>query len=294
VVRGVPRGSAPIRRPRSASRRASGIRRASAGLNRTRFLALLVVILSGLTLYGANASSAFGYRRLDLVGAGLTSEATVRTVLGVAGDAKPFRLSTAGMADRLKGLPAVADATVEIVLPDTLRVRLAERRAIVVWQVGDRRFLVDADRVAFAEAAGPTDLPVVDDRRVPTETGLDLDSRAVASLTSQVRPLRVGSTLDPVDFDAATRLGSLRPADVGSGAAALHVTIDDEHGFSLDSGKDGWTAVFGFYTPTIRRTDLIPGQVRLLASLLAGRESTVATIILADDLQGTYSLKPAP
>ncbi len=72
------------------------------------------------------------------------------------------------------------------------------------------------------------------------------------------------------------------------------MTIDDEHGFSLDTGTDGWTAVFGFYTPTIRQTDLIPGQVRLLRSLLAGREATIATIILADDLQGTYTVKAAP
>ena len=48
------------------------------------------------------------------------------------------------------------------------------------------------------------------------------------------------------------------------------MTIDDEHGFSLDSGPDGWTAVFGFYTPTIRRTDLIPGQVRLLPASSPG------------------------
>lgn len=294
TIRGVPRGSATIRRSSATSRRGAGIRRASAGLNRTRSLALLVLILSGLALYGANASSAFGYRRLDLVGANLTSETAVRGELGVADDVNLFRLSTDGMADRLRTLPAVADATIEIALPDTLRVRLTERQAIVVWQVGDRRFLVDADRVAFAEASGTTDLPVVVDRRVPAETDLDPDSRAAAAGSSQVRVLRVGDALDPVDFDAATRLASLRPADVGSGAAALGVTIDDEHGFSLDSGKDGWTAVFGFYTPTIRKTDLIPGQIRLLRSLIAGREPTIATITLADDLQGTYTVKAAP
>jgi cell division protein FtsQ len=294
TVRGVPRGSAPIRRSSASSRRGVRIRRASAGLNRTRSLALLVLILSGLALYGANASSAFGYRRLDLVGASLTSEATVRRELGVADDVNLFRLSTDGMADRLRALPAVAGATIEIALPDTLRVRLTERQAILVWQVGERRFLVDADRVAFAEASGPTDLPVVVDRRVPATTDLDPDTRGVAAHSSQVRVLRVGGALDPVDFDAATRLASLRPVDVGSGAAALRVMIDDEHGFSLDTGTDGWTAVFGFYTPTIRKTDLIPGQVRLLRSLLAGREATVATITLADDLQGTYTVKAAP
>ena len=78
-----------------------------------------------------------------------------------------FRLSTDGMADRLRALPTVADASIEVALPDTLRVRLVERQPIVVWQVGERRFLVDADRVVFAEADAPVDLPVIDDRRVP-------------------------------------------------------------------------------------------------------------------------------
>jgi hypothetical protein len=55
-----------------------------------------------------------------------------------------------------------------------------------------------------------------------------------------------------------------------------------------------WSAVFGFYTPTLRTTELIPGQVRLLASLLAGREDQVERVILADDHSGTYIPKPTP
>jgi len=48
-------------------------------------------------------------------------------------------------------------------------------------------------------------------------------------------------------------------------------------------------AIFGFYTPTLRRTDLIAGQVRLLASLLAkAGETTVSSVLLATDLDGTY------
>ncbi len=49
--------------------------------------------------------------------------------------------------------------------------------------------------------------------------------------------------------------------------------------------------MFGFYTPTLRTTDLIPGQVRLLRSMLAGREDDVLRVILADDRSGT--LRPA-
>ena len=292
------RGSASIRRSSVPVRRRA-IRRASAGLNRTRSLALLVIILSSLALYGANASTAFGYHRLDLVGASLTPESTILGELRVPDDANLFRLSTDGMVERLRALPTVADAAVEIALPDTLRVRIIERRAVLIWQIGVQRLLVDADGVAFAPATGTTDLPVIDDRRAPAapagdDRGLDLVERH-----PEAHVISVGDRINQVDFDAAARLGSLHPADVGSGAPAFHVRIDDEQGFTVDTGKTGWTAVFGFYTPTIRRTELIPNQVRVLGSLLAepelvGHEETVATILLADDRAGTYTLKATP
>lgn len=284
------RGSASIRRSSVPARR-RGIRRASAGLNRTRSLALLAMILSGLALYGANASTAFGYRRLALVGASFTPEATIRGELRAPDDANLFRLSTDGMVERLRALPTVANASVEIALPDTVRVRVTERQAVLVWQVGERRLLVDADGVAFAQATEATDLPLIDDRRAPAAPPGDPRGLDLAERHPEAHLAAVGDRIDPVDFDAAARLGSLHPADVGSGAAALHVRIDDEQGYTVSIGKDGWTAVFGFYTPTIRRTDLIPGQVRLLAGLLAGREETIATVLLANDRAGTYTLK---
>jgi len=258
-------------------------------MNRTRSLALLVLIGSGLAIYGVSASPAFGYRTLDIVGADRTDQAIVRSELSVEDGSNLFRLSTDGMSEKLRALPTVAGASIEIALPDTLRVHLTERQAVVIWQVGDERFLVDADGLVFAQATTASSLPVIDDRRTPatpTSDGL--------IVVPDVVGMQIGDTVDPVDFDAATRLGSLLPVDVGSGAAGLHVRIDDATGFSVDTGKDGWSAVFGYYTPTIRKTDLIPGQVRLLKSLLAGREETVATIVLADDREGTYTAKVAP
>jgi hypothetical protein len=52
--------------------------------------------------------------------------------------------------------------------------------------------------------------------------------------------------------------------------------------------------VFGFYGISQRTPALITGQVQLLTTLLAGREATVATVILADDKDGTYLAKPTP
>ena len=119
-------------------------------------------------------------------------------------------------------------------------------------------------------------LPVIDDTRISSTV------------------LGVGSRLDPVTLDAALRLGSLTPADVGSGARSLVLRVDDENGFTMRTQPGSWTAVFGFYTPTLRTTELVPGQVRLLRSLLAGREDRVERVILADDHSGTYVPLPTP
>jgi hypothetical protein len=104
----------------------------------------------------------------------------------------------------------------------------------------------------------------------------------------------VGGRLDPLDLDAATRLGSIKPADVGSAAARLAVMVTDENGFVVKAMPAGWSAVFGFYTPSLRRPDLIAGQVRLLHSLLEGREPAVDRVILASDTSGTFIPRPSP
>jgi hypothetical protein len=101
--------------------------------------------------------------------------------------------------------------------------------------------------------------------------------------------LVVGARVDPVALDAALRLGSLAPEDVGSTARSVSLRLDDQNGFVLRSEPAGWTAVFGFYTPTLRTTDLIPGQVRLLRSLvLANDEANIRRVILADERSGTW------
>jgi hypothetical protein len=72
------------------------------------------------------------------------------------------------------------------------------------------------------------------------------------------------------------------------------VSVTEKNGFVVSALPDGWSAIFGFYTPSLRRPDLIPGQVRLLRSLLAGREATVERVILASDTSGTYIARPSP
>ena len=192
-----------------------------------------------------------------------------------------FTLQTGPLEAALRDLPTVESARVTIALPNTLAVAINEREAVMVWKVGERRYLAGSDGELFARLTEEAPeagegLPVVEDRRASSAG------------------LYVGARLDTVDLDAATRLASLVPADVGSGASELVVWVTDENGFIVRARPASWTAVFGYYTASLRTTELIPGQVRLLRSLLYGREPTLEWVILASDTDGTYIAKPTP
>jgi len=242
--------------------------------------ALLGILASLGAIYGLTASSAFTYARAEIPELRWTARAAIEAAIGLDPGTRLFPLTVGPLEARIRNLPGVAAASVEVSLPDTLVVSVTEREPILVWAVGESAFLVDRDGVLFATTA-PTGaaaagLPVIDDSRTD----------AVG--------LAVGSRLDPVDLDAARRLGSVVPADIESVADALVITISEANGFVLGTSPPSWIAIFGGYTPTQRTATMIPGQVRLLRSLLSGREQLVDTVILADETNGTFILKPTP
>jgi hypothetical protein len=244
-------------------------------------------------IYGVGASSAFDYTRLQVDGTHLTDSHAVEAAISVARGENLFMLETGPLVTALETLPTVKTARVEVRLPGTIAVTIDERKPVLIWQTGDQHFLVDAEGTLFAQlpAKPPAEtagLPVVDDRRAassPADVGVQMDL---------IEGLSVGARIDPVDLDAATRLASLVPGDIGSSAVSLSLSVSDENGFVIGTRPGSWSAVFGFYTPSLRTTEMIPGQVRLLRSLLIGREPVVDRIILASEIDGTYTPRAAP
>lgn len=240
-----------------------------------RAAALLGMLACGFALTFVTGPSAFGLTRTDVPALTWTDEQLVRDTLALPEGANVFRLDTGSLALGLRALPAVASADVSVSLPDAAAVvSIEERRPVLAWEVGNTRYVADKDGVIFAEVDASSALPagvaLVEDRRGGGAAGLE-----------------IGGRLDAVDLDVATRLGSVTAADIGSNADGLRLIVTDADGFILDV-EGGWTAVFGFYSPATRPTDMIPAQVRLLRSLLAGREATVARIVLASATGGTY------
>ena len=254
------------------------------------------MVVAAAATWGVAASPAFGVRATDVSGVAVTSDAAVEAVLAL-GSPPPnaFTLATDGLRSGLEAIPSIARADVHVTLPGTLRVRIVERTPILAWRADGALLLVDRDGKVIADAASAdapaaaraiaAGLPTVDDRRVATALA--------GGVGPEAPPLPVvGGQLGPIELDVATRLLSIRPADVGSSAARLQVRLDDEDGWTIRPVVDWpWTAVLGFYSGTLRPVDLVPQQARLLRSLLAGREATLLRIVLADGTHGTYTTK---
>lgn len=267
--------------PGAPARRTRSVRRASAGLTPVRAGAILAMLVSSVAVYGVAQATSFQFADVVIEGATFTDQAAIVAAVEDAKGANLFSLVTRPLEEKVRQIPTVRGADVSVRLPTTLVVRVRERSPILVWRIGARRYLVDSEGRVFAKlgedpAPSAADLPVIDDRRA-------------ASVD-----LVVGAALDRIDLDAATRLGSLKPADVGSAAEELLVVINDANGFTVRTRPQSWQAVFGFYTPTLRTPELVPGQVRLLRSLLIGREPRIDRIILASETDGTYIEKPSP
>jgi hypothetical protein len=102
--------------------------------------------------------------------------------------------------------------------------------------------------------------------------------------------LELGDAIDPVTLDAGYRIGGLTPQEVGSSAGSLAVVVDDVRGFTLSPVPAAWVAEFGFYAPTVRKTTVIPHQVRDLSAALAQwGESHIAWIRLVADVSEKHS-----
>lgn len=293
------------RRPQVArlrqARSVRPVRRRSARPSPVRAAAALVALAAAAVLYGLVGSPVFGLERLVVEGARLTSRADVEAALGLRNGESVFGLAVERLEARLRTLPAVEAARVRVVLPDTVRVELVERRPILAWRTDGGVYLVDGEGVLVARLPGGVAEPSPGERPDAPPATVLADGTAlplVDDRRSSSRGLAVGARLGAIDLDAARRLGSLRPLDLGSTAAALLVGLDDTDGWTIRPAAAGdgpaWTAVFGIYTPTLRPTTMIPGQVRLLRSLLRDRELGVGRVVLASATEGTYLPRPSP
>lgn len=278
--------SLPVRKPMAGRRRRRGVRRPRlVNLPRLAGATLLLAAAGAFSwLIGAD-EFALDPAEVSLGGLQHSEVAVVSEALEPLLDGRPnlFRLSAADVERTLTALPAVADSEARLVLPDALRIAVIERLPILVWRTPGTAFLVDAEGVLLRELADtelpPAELPLVDDRR------------------RQAEELAEGGELEPVDREAALILAAIDPAVLSSAADRLSLLVDDEEGYVMSAQPGLWRAVFGHYTPTLRRPEIIDRQVQCLRSLLGEQgEAEVEVVYLApsDDRCGTFVARASP
>jgi cell division protein FtsQ len=136
--------------PRSGQLRAHRRR----GLRRLGVLLVTVLGMVWLT-YLALFSPVFGARSVEVVGVGLLSADEVRAVAAIPPGRPLLRLDVGAAADRVRGLPPVAQVRVERSWPATVTIRVTERQALAFTAVGGGAQLVDGAGLRFATVAEP-------------------------------------------------------------------------------------------------------------------------------------------
>ena len=135
------------------------------------------MLVSAGAIYGLATTAAFGFERLDVSGATLTDEAAIRTAVALEDGTNLVGLATDPVEARLGQLPSIRSVDVSVGLPDALRVTIEERRPLIVWAIGDRRFAVDGGGLLFAEATSDAS-PV--SQSVPISPSIVMRSKGTA------------------------------------------------------------------------------------------------------------------
>ncbi|HEV2006269.1 MAG TPA: FtsQ-type POTRA domain-containing protein, partial [Candidatus Limnocylindrales bacterium] len=163
---------------RARRSRASGARRSGAVdrlggrarlISPVRAAGLLGMLVAGVGLKLLTGAATFGLTEIDRPTLRWTAPDTILASVQVPEGTNLFQIQTAPIEARLAALPAVAAARVSVALPHALTITISERVPILVWQVGDNRYLADKAGVLFAAvdatAAGAAHVPTVVDRR---------------------------------------------------------------------------------------------------------------------------------
>jgi len=268
-------GASSGRGPRLAPGTAAQLRR----------LALAALLLASFLLPPVAArASLTTVNQISVVGTQLLDPDAVIAAANIPIGSSLLGVNLRAAEEAVSALPLVASVRVSAGLPDGIQIRVREKSLLLRWQIGDRIYAVSESGELLGETAT-----------------LDLAPSAAAALATAPllfddrtsSPLPTVGQLTATELDVATRLASLTPEDLGTAATTLTLRLLSDFGFVVEATGPSieWNAIFGIYSATIRPTNMIPGQVRLLRSLLAGRESRIGWVILADDQAGTYTAK---
>jgi cell division protein FtsQ len=109
------------------------------------------VTLVANRLIQITAQSGFRVRNVLVEGRVETKSGDILAALKAERGAPLLDIDVAAAKARLEGLPWIKSAEVERQLPDTLRVKVEERKPFALWQLGQRLSLIDREGVVIVK-----------------------------------------------------------------------------------------------------------------------------------------------
>jgi cell division protein FtsQ len=158
----------------------------------------LVLLLAGVAVWIFYFSSLLAVTGVRVTGIDTVPEATIIDAAGAPIGTPLAKVDLSAIADRVRTVPAVADAQVTRAWPNRLEIVITERVPVVVVTDGQKFELVDATGVSFKSVPDrPDGLPealVVGARRDVTIRSVVTVSAALpVALRSQVQSISAGS-----------------------------------------------------------------------------------------------------
>jgi cell division septal protein FtsQ len=200
-----------------------------------RILAMALLVGAAWLVYYCASSDHFRVRSVRIQGNVLLSHAEVTSTAAVSG-VNIFWVDRAGIEARLGALPIVQHVEIGATLPDTIEIRLVERRPTAFWTSGDQSYLVDTEGVILKAVDAET-------AQAHACAGQPCDPRLAAlPNVAQVE----GQSLSPGDrvnagaLATSARLASLLP---GIGVQPLSFDWSASSGLEVPT-RDGWRARF--------------------------------------------------
>lgn len=192
----------------------------------------------------SEASAAIGMRIDNVLSEGRhnTSVTDLVGALGVARGDPILAFDTDAAQDRVEALGWVRSAVVSRTLPDTIHVRIVERRPFALWQSRGKVVLIDRDGAVIgdATATGHTHLPLVvgADARNAAPTLFDIMATEPALFGRVTAAVRIGARRWDVVFDSGLRI-NMPENDIAAAWNRLAVVAGERDIFNGDiSGID--------------------------------------------------------
>jgi len=235
--------------PQEAAPEAAGPAAASdvsrGGISASRIVRFAAAMSALCAAAAFPASSAFDLRSVTVEGNGGISAAEVLERAGIGPGTSAFRVNEDAIRGRLREDPRVQNATVAMVFPRTLTLKIQERAPAAAMPAGDGFILVAANGVAIVRATGQDSFP-----RLVVDTFNPADAVLGAVMPSS--GARLGAAI-----------AGMLPDLLRSQVAAVHV---DAEGDATLEMQDGPPVRLGGSGGIAERVGLVPQVLTAIAA----------------------------